>query len=404
MQAQQIQIRKSKGMEIAKTGKVKYDNGKWSVPSQSINRHYDVILKLDKSVCNCPDFAERDSKCKHIFAVEFVVSKTIDSNGSVSITQTKRITYVQDWKNYTKAQVEEGRLFKELLKDLVETVEEPIQTFGRPRVPLREALFCAIDKVYSMQSSRRARSRYKDAEEKAQISKAPSYNVINITLERSDITPLLRRLLNITAVPLKSIETKFAPDSTGFRTSRFSDYCERKHKIIKEHKWVKAHMICGIKTNIVTDAIITDEYGADSPQFIPLVNQTAQMGFVMDEVSADKAYNSIDNYNAVDKIGGTAYIPYKSNTTAKSNTGNRARLWRKMFYYFQLNQDDFFMHYHSRSNIESTNMAIKSKFGDSVKSKNLTAQINEVYCKLIAYNITVLISAMFELGIKPTLQ
>ncbi|MCL4451196.1 MAG: hypothetical protein M1327_01030 [Candidatus Thermoplasmatota archaeon] len=41
------------------------------------------------------------------------------------------------------------------------------------------------------------------------------------------------------------------------------------------------------------------------------------------------------------------------------------------------------------------------KFGDSLKSKNLIAQKNELFCKTKAYNITVLIHEMFELGIKP---
>ena len=35
---------------------------------------------------------------------------------------------------------------------------------------------------------------------------------------------------------------------------------------------------------------------------------------------------------------------------------------------------------------------IKSKLGDSLKSKNETAQKNELLCKLIAHNIIVLIS------------
>ena len=56
-----------------------------------------------------------------------------------------------------------------------------------------------------------------------------------------------------------------------------------------------------------------------------------------------------------------------------------------------------------RSNVESTFMAVKSKMGDCLKSKTFTAQVNEVYCKLIAYNITVLISAMYELKIEPRL-
>ena len=44
---------------------------------------------------------------------------------------------------------------------------------------------------------------------------------------------------------------------------------------------------------------------------------------------------------------------------------------------------------------------IKSKFGDSVKSKTWSAQVNEVLCKIICHNICVVIHEMFELGIKP---
>lgn len=76
-----------------------------------------------------------------------------------------------------------------LLKDLVENIPEEPYTFGRPRYPLKEVLFCTIDKVYSMQSSRRAYSRYKDAEWKAQIAKAPNYNLINKTLNRENAHP-----------------------------------------------------------------------------------------------------------------------------------------------------------------------------------------------------------------------
>jgi len=409
MQTQQIQLRKQKGLEIAKTGKVRYNNGKWKVPSQSLNKTYDVILKLEKSVCNCPDYLERDAKCKHIFAVEYAVEKTIDSNGSIRITRIKRITYAQDWKNYTKAQTEEGRLFGVLLKDLVENVQEPIQTFGRPRVPLKEALFCAIDKVYSMQSSRRARSRYKDAEGKAQITKAPSYNVINITLNNPAITPILNQLLHITAMPLKSVEGSFAVDSTGFRTTKFNEYCKDKHGTKETHKWVKCHAIVGTTTNIITGVRITDENVNDSPQFIPLVSETADAGFIMNEVSADKAYSSVANYNAVQQVKGQAYIPFKSNATGQgssssSSTGNKARLWRRMYWYYQLKHDEFLEHYHNRSNVESTFMAVKFKFGDCLKNKTSVSQTNELLCKLIAYNITVLISAMFELKIVPELH
>ncbi|RZN14011.1 MAG: hypothetical protein EF812_06510 [Methanosarcinales archaeon] len=72
-----------------------------------------------------------------------------------------------------------------------------------------------------------------------------------------------------------------------------------------------------------------------------------------------------------------------------------------MYYYFIMNNEEFYEHYHKRSNVETTMHMIKSKFGDSVKSKSWTAQVNEVLCKVICHNICVVIREMFELGIKP---
>ena len=73
-----------------------------------------------------------------------------------------------------------------------------------------------------------------------------------------------------------------------------------------------------------------------------------------------------------------------------------------MYHYFQLNKDEVMEHYHKRSNVESTNAAIKRKFGETLKSKNQVAQLNELPAKIIAYNLTVVIHEMYENGIEPS--
>ena len=62
----------------------------------------------------------------------------------------------------------------------------------------------------------------------------------------------------------------------------------------------------------------------------------------------------------------------------------------------------FLKAYHKRSNVESTFSAIKRVFGDFVRSRNKTAQINEVLLKIICHNLRQIIFAMFELGLAPT--
>ncbi len=135
----------------------------------------------------------------------------------------------------------------------------------------------------------------------------------------------------------------------------------------------------------------------DCPELKELVSKTAE-NFDMEEVSADKAYLSRDNMNLIEEAGATPFIPFKSNATAKPKS---SPIWKKMFYYFQLNNEDFLNHYHKRSNAKTSVMMIKSKFGDNVRSKTWTAQVNEVLCKVICHNICVVIQEMHELGINP---
>ncbi|MDD2834778.1 MAG: transposase [Methanothrix sp.] len=204
-------------------------------------------------------------------------------------------------------------------------------------------------------------------------------------------------MVTLSALPVAGIEVDFAVDSTGFRTTQFNAYNGAKHGQKKEHQWVKAHLCAGVKTNVVAAVAITDAYSNDSPQFGPLIKKTAE-GFTINEVSADLAYSSRMNLQTVASTGGKAYIPFKKNATGKARGST---LWGKMYHYFQLNRDEFMEHYHKRSNVEATNAAIKRKFGETLKSKNPTAQVNELLAKIIAHNLTVVIHEMYENGIQP---
>jgi len=184
----------------------------------------------------------------------------------------KKKTYTQDWPAYNKAQCQEIEVFDRLLNELVATIEEPEQTGrGRPRLPLRDILFCSIQKVYSQLSSRRVHKLFERAEGREQLIHAPHFNAVSKALLREDLTPILRHLVRLSAAPLAGVETKFAIDSSGFRTTCFGSFCQEKHGKTKQNLWLKAHICSGVRTNVVTDVIITEGTGADCPQFEPLV-------------------------------------------------------------------------------------------------------------------------------------
>lgn len=391
--------REMKGKMIAQSLKIRRDNkGGWIVPSQSGNGFYHVETGKLEPTCDCPDCQTRHTRCKHIWAVEYFVKHEIDEQGNETITKAVKVSYAQDWSNYTKSQTTEITMFDRLLGDLTAMIPEPTQSMGRPRIALREGVYCAIEKVYSQLSSRRACSLYGKAKERGDIGKSPCYNVVNILLNQEVITPILQKLLTISALPLKSVETSFASDSTGFRTSQFGQYAVEKYGSKKAHKWIKAHAFVGTKTNVIASARITDENAGDSPQFEPTVMEAYQNGFDIREIYADMGFSSRANYNLAESIGATAYIPFKSNATGKSRG---SWVWHKMFHYFQFNREEFLEHYHKRSNVESAFNMIKMKFGDKLKSKNFRAQENELLCKFISHNIVCLIHEMNELGISP---
>jgi len=401
-----MDAREERGKAIAATGLVKptrFNDMLFDVPSQSGQRCYRVNLAGEEPSCNCPDFETRQKPCKHVYAVAFVFVAKSNSNGSVTVTKTltvtKRKTYPQRWREYNAAQVGEQDKFQELLRDLCAGIQEPVvQRRGRPSTRLSDAIFAATFKVYSCFSGRRFMSDLREAHRREMISRVPHYNTIFDYLEDDGLTPILTDLIRQSSLPLASVEVDFAVDSSGFSTSRFTRWYDKKYCRIREKAdWVKAHVICGVKTNVITAIEIGEQQANDSPFLKPLVETTAK-AFTISEVSADKAYSSTTNLKTIDAVNGRSFIPFKDNATA---TGRGSLLWQNMYHFFMFKREEFLSHYHKRSNIESTFSMLKRKFGDSLRSKTDTAMINETLCKVLCHNLVVLIHEMHELGIEP---
>ena len=397
MQQEQIETRKVKGLEIAKTSRISKVGNNWHVPSQSGSGFYVVQSNGFGATCTCPDYELRKCKCKHVFAVEFVVTKEVDNEGNVTITQTIRKTYAQNWKAYDKSSIEQKESFMKLLKDITNNIEQPDYEFGRPTLPVSDMVYSSVMKVFTTFSLRRFMSDMKIAKERGYVNATPCYASVGHFMQKKDITPLLTKMVTLTSLPLRTIEKDFAIDSTGFGTSIFQRWYSFKHgKEISSRRWVKCHLITGVKTNIIPSVKITTEFDNDCPQLPELVNNTSEH-FDMEEVSGDKAYLSQQNLELIDEKGALPFIPFKTNSQANKN----GMVWKKMFYLFQLNNERFLEHYHKRSNAETSVMMVKTKFGGSVRSKTWTAQVNEVLCKIICHNICVVIQEMHELGINP---
>ncbi|MFH0961408.1 MAG: transposase [archaeon] len=313
-----------------------------------------------------------------------------------TLSNPQRQNYSQNWPAYNRAQTIEKELFLRLLKDI--TTFEQEQNFGRPKLNLGELAFCCALKVFSGASSRRTDSDIRFACEKGYLTKRPCYNSVINGFNSWELTDLLEELIRKSSLPLATVETSFAIDSTGFGSSQFARWFDHKWgKETYKQKWMKAHACCGTTTNIITAVKVTGGHSADVVEFQELVEETAQ-GFRVLEVSADKAYLSRRNLETVESLGATPFIPFKSNSKGRALG---SPIWKRMYYYFQLNRDEFLQHYHKRSNIETCFSMIKAKFGNRLRNKTEIGQKNEILCKVLCHNLCVIIQEMHEIGITP---
>ena len=397
-----MDLREMRGMEIAATRTIRKQDGWWKVPSQSGPGLYRVQIAKKFSTCECPDFEKRKTACKHIYAATFVMKREENADGtttvtqSVTFTETREATYGQPWSAYNAAQTGEQDKFQSLLRDLCSGLVSAPTKNGRPRLPLSDAVFNVTFKVYSTVSQRRFMSDLREAHRRGYITKVPHFNSISNYLENPDLTGILQGFITKTSLPLQSIETDFAVDSSGFTTCRFTRWFDHKYgEIRQQHDWVKCHLMVGVKTNIVTAVEILGRNTGDSKMLPALLNATAQ-NFTIREVSADKGYASKTNVEAISAIGAAPFI-----SLPEHHKGLGGGTWQKMFHYFQFRRDEFMKHYHKRSNVESAFSMMKRKFGDSLRSKSDTAMVNETLCKILCHNLVVLIHEMAELGIDP---
>jgi hypothetical protein len=271
-----MNARRLKACELADRAAISFKDGCYYVPSESGTRTYMVILSARDAACECPDFELRGgpgAPCKHIMAARLWRDRqargVAQSTCTLPSADLPRKTYPQDWSAYNAAQVNERRHFMEFLADLCRGIPEPPrQGRGRRPIPLCDAVYSAVFKVYSTLSARRFSGDLEEAHQRKLIGHLPHFNSVLNCLENPSVTAVLTDLVRRSSLPLRAVETTFAPDSTGFGTSRYERWFDRKYGVTRgQAEWVKAHICTGVKTNVITAAVIGEKDAHDAPQF-----------------------------------------------------------------------------------------------------------------------------------------
>jgi len=148
----QLTEREIKALQIAAKSKLTRKGNVWTVPSQAGHGEYQVNVDPDFFNCTCRDHEFTGSRCKHIFAVEYVIEREQTADGATITTETVKITrktYTQNWPAYNAAQTQEKSQLQALLYELCKAIPEPEQRRGRPRLSLADIIFASTFKIYS---------------------------------------------------------------------------------------------------------------------------------------------------------------------------------------------------------------------------------------------------------------
>jgi hypothetical protein len=222
-----MEAREQRGLEMAAKNNLSQSGKLWLVPSATGSGTYVVDPSVyGPATCTCPDYELHQAACKHVYAVEFTISRKTKT-GDSEVTET--ITYRQEWSAYNAAQANEKVRVAELLRDLCSAIDNPIQKRGRPRLPIADSAFCAVMKVYGGMSARRTSSDLREFAANGLIDRAPHYNSVLNALENPDLTAILKVMIEESATPLTALETDFAADSSGFTTNTYARWFDAKY-------------------------------------------------------------------------------------------------------------------------------------------------------------------------------
>jgi transposase len=396
-----VRVRDQRGRHLASTATIKRIGSLYAVPSQTQPTASTYFVDIVDATCTCEDYKHRHQPCKHYAAVMYWIAwgRDVGEAPPAEVKKPRRRTYAQeDWSLYNASQTWEKTYFERLLKALCEGIEQPPRKpgAGRNPTPLKEQTFAAVMKVFVGLSGRRAQSDIRECVEKGHISEARHFNTIFNFLGDEATTPLLTSLVEEASRPLRVIEDgQYAVDSTGFSTVYYDRWFDQKHgRLAARHPWIKLHICIGTATHAITALSVTS--AGDSTQMLPLVERTRQHHDVR-EVSADKAYSTVDNLEKLEACGIQPFIPFKENAAINP----KSPTWSRHLVEFVFNKDKFDQHYHRRSNVETAVHMIKSKFDAKISSRRPVAQINEVLAKCLCHNLVCVVKAIFMSGLAP---
>lgn len=196
---------------------------------------------------------------------------------------------------------------------------------------------------------------------------------------------LLRQINQILLAEWAKRKLNISIDASGIRIlGRSIWYSIRTEKPISRRECDKVHLATCNDTMLILNWFITKWEKNDNPFFTKLLIPFKLLGVVL----ADKGYLSRKNYQYVVDKKGSAFIPFKKNSTEKPKSHPA---WKFAFNLWKSLPSLFRSIYHQRSRVECIFSALKKKWGDQLYSQKAYLRRREMAIRFIAYNLKLII-------------
>jgi hypothetical protein len=374
------------------------DPDHWSVVSlKTPSRRVNVYRIGDQFRCRSDPKLNQDQPCSHILAV--LVYEGLEELPNTADQVWKKSNAGRDHGLEARAWQLVPTLLPDYLARLLRAglpVIEPkpgLAKRGRPFKPLYPQVYQAVIRV----------AERMNLNANAGLMQTPNHlahnpyggvsrNTLSKFLIDSATREYLEKLLLLTLWPARPYEHLVHPDGTGLTEQRFSAFFEEKYLVRKEwreHKWTFAEFLWTYRYTMIAGCYAQQGPFGEAQWLLPLLERALIMLDVK-ELGGDKAYVAHYIFEYARSKGIEPQIKLKANANPRYS-GRHNRAYKRTVEAARLDPEGYAAKANRRSNAEAGNHAFKAFLGDRLYSRDPTAQVNEILCMCIAYNLARLV-------------
>jgi DDE family transposase len=286
---------------------------------------------------------------------------------------------LRNWKDYNKALVGRGSLTLWFDEQAIESWLNQHKSGkpGRPLVYASVALHCML----------MLKAVYHLPQRATQGLTVSLMKLLGVNLPVPHYSTLSRRSASLdVALPRQAQDTALhlVVDSTGIRVYGEGEWKVRQHGYTKRRTWRKLHLGVDERSGEVLAVVTTDKDTLDRRVFPELIEQVKDK---IAQVSADGAYDYKQCYEAIKKREARATIPPRCDAVVNGREpfADRDQNIRRIA---ETGRKEWKREcgYHRRSLAETTNMRLKTIYGDKLSARRFSSQQTEMKIKCAALN------------------